>query len=132
MTVNRAEIKKLAEEWTKTMNIRAINSNAKVSELSGEISRKLRLRSRCFWCHVVEEFNGNETTDEKIMYAAVYYVSKRVNGDANFWPINRPEWRRCYAVESKGYISKVRADSAVESSPWNAGRGCTDDVLRRR
>jgi ABC-type uncharacterized transport system ATPase subunit len=41
MTVNRAEMKKLAEEWTKTMNIRAINSNAKAVKLSGGNEQKV-------------------------------------------------------------------------------------------
>jgi simple sugar transport system ATP-binding protein len=127
MTVNRAEMKKLAEEWTKTMNIRAINSNAKAVKLSGGnqqkvvvakalcqkpklvifdeptrgdvgaiaeihqlinkladdgraavvissyLSEVMNLSDRIPVSRqgrIVEEFSSNETTDEKIMYAA--------------------------------------------------------------
>lgn len=39
--VNMAEMRALAEEWTKTLNIRAINKNARVIELSGGNQQKV-------------------------------------------------------------------------------------------
>lgn len=130
MTVSRSEMKKLAEEWTKTINIRAINAGAKVVELSGGNQQKvviakslcqrpklvifdeptrgvdvgaiaeihqlinrladdglavvvissylpevMNLSDRILVARqgrIVEEFNSNVATDEKIMYAAVH------------------------------------------------------------
>lgn len=130
LTVSRSEMKKLAEKWTEAINIRAINGNAKVVELSGGNQQKvviakslcqrpklvifdeptrgvdvgaiaeihqlinkladeglavvvissylpevLNLSDRILVARqgrIVEEFNSNETTDEKIMYAAVH------------------------------------------------------------
>ena len=130
ITVNRSEMKKLAEEWTKTINIRAINGSAKVVELSGGNQQKvviakslcqqpklvifdeptrgvdvgaiaeihqlihrladeglavvvissylpevMNLSDRILVARqgrIVEEFNSNAATDEKIMYAAVH------------------------------------------------------------
>ncbi|BEU28519.1 sugar ABC transporter ATP-binding protein [Paraburkholderia sp. 22B1P] len=130
LTVSRSEMKALADEWTRSLNIRAINSNAKVVELSGGNQQKvviakslcqrpklvifdeptrgvdvgaiaeihqlinkladdglavvvissylpevMNLSDRILVARqgrIVEEFNGNTATDEKIMYAAVH------------------------------------------------------------
>ncbi|MBL8584872.1 MAG: sugar ABC transporter ATP-binding protein [Rhizobiaceae bacterium] len=45
MVVNRASAKVLADEWTKKLNIRAINSNARVIELSGGNQQKVVIAS---------------------------------------------------------------------------------------
>ena len=41
LVINYSEIKKMAEEWTKKLNIKAINSNARVIELSGGNQQKV-------------------------------------------------------------------------------------------
>jgi simple sugar transport system ATP-binding protein len=128
--VNMTEMRKLADAWTQTLNIRAINKNARAVELSGGNQQKLvigkallqkprlvifdeptrgvdvgaigeihqfinrladeglavimissylpeimNLSDRILVCRqgrVVEEFVPGETTEEKIMYAAVH------------------------------------------------------------
>ncbi|WP_417278218.1 hypothetical protein [Celeribacter sp.] len=50
------------------MQIRAINPNAKIVELSGGSDRILVSRLG----RVVEEFSPSDATEEKIMYAAVH------------------------------------------------------------
>jgi simple sugar transport system ATP-binding protein len=128
--VNMTEMRKLADTWTQTLNIRAINKNARAVELSGGNQQKLvigkallqkprlvifdeptrgvdvgaigeihqfinrladeglavimissylpeimNLSDRILVCRqgrVVEEFVPGETTEEKIMYAAVH------------------------------------------------------------
>lgn len=128
--VSLKEMQALARHWTKALNVRAINSNARVIELSGGNQQKvviakslaqkpkliifdeptrgvdvgaiaeihqlinrladeglavmvissylpevLNLSDRILVCRqgrIVEEFAGNEATEEKIMYAAVH------------------------------------------------------------